>query len=57
MDIKLGISMAHSIEKTGPAIEYPNGYKSWWLNDICYGGNNDFTNISWSKFVKTLIFS
>ena len=41
----------------GPAIEYPNGDKSWYLNDKKYGRNDDFTNESWSKFIKTLLFS
>ena len=40
----------------GPAIEYANGNKFWYLNGKCYGENDDFTNISWSKFIKTLIF-
>ena len=41
----------------GPAIEYVNGRKSWYVNDICYGYDHDFTNESWVKFIKTLIFS
>jgi len=41
----------------GPAVVWSNGYKSWVLNDKVYGYDNDFTNDSWSKFVKTLIFS
>ena len=41
----------------GPAIEYVYGDKEWYLNDVCYGYNNDFTNESWIKFIKTLIFS
>ena len=41
----------------GPAVEYVNGTKIWYLNGKLYGYNNDFNNISWSKFVKTLIFS
>ena len=41
----------------GPAIEYADGEKHWYLNNICYGKNNDFTNESWQKFIKTLIFS
>ena len=45
----------------GPAIELTGGEKAWYLNDKCYGYNNDFnddfTNESWIKFVKTLIFS
>ena len=40
----------------GPAAEYANGYVSWWLNGKCHGRNNDFTNESWIKFVKTLVF-
>ena len=40
----------------GPAIECADGYKEWCLNDKCYDYNNNFTNKSWSKFVKTLIF-
>ena len=43
--------------KDGPAIEYANGLRCWYLNDKCYGYDNDFTNESWYKFVKTLIFS
>ena len=41
----------------GPAIEYSSGYNIWYLNDKCYGYNEDFTNESWKKFIKTLIFS
>ena len=41
----------------GPAIEYPSGAKRWYLNGKFYGIDNDFTNESWIKFVKTLIFS
>ena len=44
----------------GPAFERSdefNDFKMWCLNDKSYGYNNDFTNDSWSKFVKTLIFS
>ena len=41
----------------GPAKEYANGYKEWRLNNKEYGHNNDFTNESWKKFVKTIIFS
>ena len=41
----------------GPAVEWNDGYKEWWLNNKHYGSNNDFTNKSWKKFVKTLIFS
>ena len=40
----------------GPAIEYSIGYKEWFLNDKFYGYDNKFTNKSWVKFVKTLIF-
>ena len=40
----------------GPAVEYTSGYKSWYFNDKCFGYNNMFTNKSWIKFVKTLIF-
>ena len=39
-----------------PAIEYANAYKEWWLNGKHYGINNKFTNESWIKFIKTLIF-
>ena len=42
--------------ENGPAIEYADGYRHWCLNGKCYGYNNDFTNKSWTKFVKTLIF-
>ena len=41
----------------GPAVEWANGNNIWYLNDIFYGKNDDFTNKSWFKFVKTLIFS
>ena len=41
----------------GPAVEYASGDKEWWLNHKCYGVDNKFTNESWIKFVKTLIFS
>ena len=41
----------------GPAIKYYNGYKEWYLNNKYYGLNNDFTNKSWKRFIKTLIFS
>ena len=41
----------------GPACEYANGNKRWYLNHKCYGYNNDFTDESWKKFVKTIIFS
>ena len=41
----------------GPAIEYSNGGKGWFLNHKCYGVDNKFTNESWKKFIKTLIFS
>ena len=41
----------------GPAVEYLNGHKEWFLHGKLYGYAGDFTNISWSKFIKTLIFS
>ena len=41
----------------GPAVEWLDGDKEWWLNDNLYGINEDFTNESWVRFVKTLIFS
>ena len=40
----------------GPAVEYINGDKFWWLNGKFYGNYCNFTNESWIKFVKTLIF-
>ena len=40
----------------GPAVEYINGTKEWWLNDNYYGVNIEFTNESWKFFIKTLIF-
>ena len=40
----------------GPAIEYADGNKYWFLNDKCYGDGDKFTNESWIKFIKTLIF-
>ena len=41
----------------GPAREYYDGDKEWYLNHKYYGENNDFTVESWKRFVKTLIFS
>ena len=35
----------------GPAIE-DKYCKEWYLNDICYGWNDAFTNESWTRFVK-----
>lgn len=40
----------------GPAIEHPNGYKVWCLNGNHYGYNDDYTNESWIKFIKTIMF-
>jgi len=57
MVLKYGPKMVFSIEKTGPAVEKYDGAKRWYLNDKLYGYNNDFNNISWFKFIKTLIFS
>ena len=42
--------------KDGPAIEYADGSKSWYLNGKHYGYDNEFTNESWIRFVKTLVF-
>ena len=39
--------------KDGPAIELADGEKHWYLNNKLYGKNNDFTNESWQKFIKT----
>ena len=41
----------------GPAVEWCDGDKEWWLKNKYYGSNNNFTNKSWIKFVKSLIFS
>ena len=41
----------------GPAVECHEGSKQWRLNGKSYGYNNEFTNESWVKFIKTLIFS
>lgn len=57
MAIKLGIKMEIVTELIGPAIQFPTGELYWYLNNKYYGYNNDFTTHSWSKFVKTLIFS
>ena len=43
--------------ENGPACDYADAGKEWYLNDISYGINNQFTNESWIRFVKTLIFS
>ena len=40
----------------GPAVEYANGDKEWWLKNKYYGSNNKFTNKFWKRFIKTLIF-
>ena len=40
----------------GPAVEGIGGDKEWYLSNKCYGYDDDFTNESWKKFVKTLIF-
>ena len=40
----------------GPAIEYFWGSKEWYLNGKFYGDDDDFTNESWKKFIKTLMF-
>ena len=40
----------------GPAFESYCNTASWFYNGKCYGYNNDFTNESWLKFIKTLIF-
>ena len=29
-----------------------DGYKAFYLNDKCYGYNDDFTKKSWRRFVK-----
>ena len=36
----------------GPAVEWADDDKSWWLNDKHYGYDDDFTNESWIRFVK-----
>ena len=41
----------------GPAVECSNGNKIWVLRHTEYGRDNDFTNESWQKFIKTIIFS
>jgi len=41
----------------GPAIDYINGHKQWWLDNFYYGKNDQFSVESWKFFVKTLIFS
>ena len=41
----------------GPASEWNTGEKDWYLDGKCYGYDNEFTNESWLKFIKTLIFS
>lgn len=41
----------------GPATIYSNGHKEWWLRGKIYGEGCKFTDESWNKFVKTLIFS
>lgn len=41
----------------GPAIEYITGETDWCLNGEYYGYDDEFTNESWKRFIKTLIFS
>ena len=41
----------------GPAIELNNGNMAWFFEDHFYGVNIEFTNESWKKFIKTIIFS
>jgi len=41
----------------GPALEWVSGYKAWYLNGKFYGKNDVFTDGSWKRFVKTLIFA
>ena len=36
----------------GPAVELPNGCKEWHLNGTRYGWGHNFTNESWTRFVK-----
>ena len=43
--------------ENGPAVEDADGYKGWYLNDEFYGYDDKFTNESWTRFIKTLIFS
>ncbi len=33
-----------------------DGYKGFYLNNKCYGNENDFTKKSWRRFVKLQIF-
>ena len=33
-----------------------DGYKSFYLNNKCYGDEDDFTKESWRKFVKLKVF-
>lgn len=32
--------------ENGPAVERSNGYKSWWLNDICYSESDYWKELS-----------
>ena len=41
----------------GPAEVFNVNFTRWWFNDNFYGYNDEFTNESWKKFIKTLIFS
>ena len=41
----------------GPAVEFSDGEKNWYLNNTYYGSNSHFTNDSWKNFIKTIIFS
>ena len=41
----------------GPAIVYSSGTIQWYFHDIYYSSNDCFTNESWKRFIKTLIFS
>ena len=41
--------------ENGPAIEYSDGGKSWYLNGIICGFDDDYTNESWIRFTKLLL--
>lgn len=38
----------------GPAVEILGGKKEWWLNDTCFGYDDQYNKKSWIRFVNLL---
>ncbi len=54
MFFKNGIK--HNTKNAVYISDYKYIYKEFYLNDKCYGYNDDFTKKSWRKFVKLKAF-